>query len=70
MSGLFWYEVWVDEGLTPPYVLLLLARSNEKFEIYDPIEKRTAFVAQTYEAAKEWLLEDEYTSVDGRMMVE
>ena len=70
MSELTWYEVWVDEGLAPPYVLLLLAQSNEKFEIYDPTEKQIAFVASTYEAAKEWLLEDEYTRVDGRMMIE
>jgi hypothetical protein len=24
MTGLSWYEVWADEGLIPPYVMLLM----------------------------------------------
>lgn len=71
MSKLLWYEVWVDEGICPPYVLLLLCREGAAvFEIYDPMESRVAHQALTYEAARNWLLEDEYTQVQGRMEVE
>lgn len=36
--------------------------------IFDPKEKdKIVFRSETYEEAKLWLLEDEYTLVDGRM---
>jgi len=71
MNELSWYEVWADEGINPPYVLVLLAdHGNSRFEIYDPTDKRIVFTASTYDGAKEWLLEDEYTRVDGRMVVD
>lgn len=71
MNELLWYEVWTDEGVSPPYVLLLLCReAGAAFEIYDPVERRIAERAMTYEAAKNWLLEDEYTQVRGRMEAE
>lgn len=70
MSELSWYEVWADEGIFPPYVLLVCGRGGATFEVYDPIEKRTAYQASTYEDAKNWLLEDEYTQVQGRMNIE
>lgn len=69
MSEQSWYEVWADEGIFPPYVLLVFGRGGA-FEVYDPIEKRTAYQASTYEDTKNWLLEDEYTQVQGRMNIE
>jgi hypothetical protein len=69
MTQIIWYEVWVDEGLFPPYILLLLALNVEnKFEVYDPMEKRVVISESTYENAKNWLLEDEYILVNGRMI--
>ncbi len=66
-----WYEVWTDEGLIPPYVLILMCVDRgAKFCIYDPTEGRMPFQAATYEEARDWLLEDEYTRVLGRMNVE
>jgi len=58
-----WYEIWVDEGLSVPYVLLL--RPTERaFEILDPAQgNKKAFEAQSYEDARMWLLEDEYVLV-------
>lgn len=58
-----WYEVWADEGLPVPYVLLL--RPTERtFEILDPAQgNKKAFEAPNYEEARMWLLEDEYVLV-------
>jgi hypothetical protein len=66
-----WYEVWADEGLIPPYVLILTCLDRgAKFCIYDPTERRMPFQAAVYEEARNWLLEDEYTQVSGRMPIE
>jgi hypothetical protein len=62
-----WYEVWVDEGLTPPYVLLVLPDVANKVVVFDPKENRIAHEASGYEDAKLWLQEDEYRRVEGRM---
>lgn len=71
MAELAWYEVWADEGLSPPYILLLLRRQGEEaFDVFDPKEDRVIHRASTYEAARFWLLEDEYTQVRGRMIIE
>lgn len=32
-------EVWIDPMLNPPYILLLLANSEGKFTVYDPLPK-------------------------------
>ncbi len=65
MTG--WYEVWADDGLDLPYVLVLIPRHEGKFEVFDPQERRVAFKAASYDEAKLWLLADEYTRVEGRM---
>lgn len=70
MSELSWYEVWADEGISPPYILLICGRGADALDVYDPKEKRTVYQASTYEDAKNWLLEDEYTQVQGRMRIE
>jgi hypothetical protein len=62
-----WYEVWVDEGLTSPYVLLVLPDTGNKVVVFDPKENRIAYQASRYEDAKLWLQEDEYRRVEGRM---
>ena len=58
-----WYEVWADEGLPVPYILLL--RPGERtFEILDPAEgNKKVFESPKYDDARMWLLEDEYVLV-------
>ncbi|TLU99444.1 type II toxin-antitoxin system HicB family antitoxin [Dyadobacter luticola] len=55
-----WYEIWVDESHTKPYILLLQPVNN-LFEITDPSqENRKVFESCSYEEARIWLLEDEF----------
>jgi hypothetical protein len=70
VSELPWYEVWADEGISPPYVLLLCGNMGPVLEVYDPTERRVVYRASTYEEVRNWLLEDEYTQVQGRMCIE
>jgi hypothetical protein len=67
-----WYEVWADDTLEPPYVLLVFKRPGmEEIAVIDPAERyRTVFASSDYEAVRPWLLEDEYTRVTGRMTEE
>ena len=71
-QNLQWYEVWVDDSIDPPYVLLVLP-SCEKvstFEVRDPKENYAiVFQANSYQTVKLWLLEDEYTLASGRMLI-
>lgn len=61
MNKNLWFEVWADEGLSPPYLLILLCIEGEEgLLIHDPTENMVVYRALTYEAAKNWLLEDEY----------
>ncbi|WP_162655951.1 hypothetical protein [Tuwongella immobilis] len=65
-----WYELWSNETLDPPYILIVVSKEGEDgaINIYDPREAmRLVYAAATYQAAKDWLWEDEYTRVDGRM---
>lgn len=58
-----WYEIWADEGLPVPYVLLLRP-TGRAFEILDPSQgNKKALEAPTYDDARMWLLEDEYVLV-------
>ncbi len=66
-----WFEVWYDWSAYPPYVLILLHyESDASFHVYDPAEKETRQIFKTYEDACDWLWEDEYTKVTGRMIDE
>jgi len=61
-------EVWIDPMLLPPYVLLLLCNQEEHCCVYDPAEGYTViFTSSTYEEAQNWLLEDEYEPMEGRL---
>jgi hypothetical protein len=65
-----WYEVWVDESTDVPYALFVFPDTARigGIVIIDPKEgDKVVYVASTYEEAKLWLLEDEYTRVEGRM---
>jgi len=61
-------EVWVDPMLSPPYVLLLLGDPAGSCHVYDPAENyKVVFSSETYDEAQNWLLEDEYEPVEGRL---
>lgn len=63
-----WYEIWADEGLDPPYLLVVRSTRSGDVEILDPRDNhRVVHVADSYEDACLWLNADEYTQVVGRM---
>jgi len=58
-----WYEIWVDEGHSAPYVLVLRPDALG-FEVLDPASgNKCVFKSPGYESAKMWLLEDEFILV-------
>jgi hypothetical protein len=64
-------ELWVDPTASPPYVLMLLCDEKGHTRIYDPAEKyQEVFTGPSYQAAKLWLLEDEYERVEGQLKAE
>lgn len=63
-----WYEVWSDESFDEPYLLVLKKSKDGEIIIIDPKENhKIVYRSKDYDDAKLWLLEDEYTLVDGRM---
>jgi hypothetical protein len=67
-----WYEIWVDESTEVPYVLFVCPDRNDfnRIIIIDPKEDKIIENMPNYEMAKDWLCEDEYTIVNGRMKVD
>ncbi len=68
-----WYEVWAEETDDVPYLLILCPSLNEKgkFIIIDPKENnRVVDILPDYDSAKIWLLEDEFTLVKGRTLID
>lgn len=66
-----WYEIWVDESTEIPYVLFVCPNATDTNEILiiDPKENKIENMPN-YEMAKQWLCEDEYTLVNGRMTID
>ncbi|MCC6999737.1 MAG: hypothetical protein IT370_34360 [Deltaproteobacteria bacterium] len=63
-----WFEVWADDGQSPPYVLIVRDAGGGRVEILDPKQdNEVAHTAASYQEACDWLCEDEYTLVTGRM---
>lgn len=61
-------EVWIDPMQSPPYLLLLLADASGHCRVYDPAEcYKSVFSSDNYDDAQNWLLEDEYEPVEGRL---
>ncbi|MBD1216583.1 MAG: hypothetical protein H9536_04435 [Aphanizomenon flos-aquae Clear-A1] len=68
-----WYEVWVDESTTIPYVLFLCPDPSYPggMLIIDPKQENKVIQRLSdYDEAVFWLTEDEYTRVDGRMEID
>ena len=65
-----WFEVWIDDSITPPYVLLVSPNDKQpdSVMVYDPNKNYSVIrQGQNYEETRLWLLEDEYTRVEGRV---
>lgn len=67
-----WFEIWYSSGggeIYPAYVLFVTTDPHNRSQILviDPFEKNeVVFRAHDYEAATEWLYEDEYNLAEGR----
>jgi hypothetical protein len=57
-------ELWVDPVLFPPKVLMLVGDADGSCRIFNPAAD------PDYEAAQDWLLEDEYDRVQGQLLAE
>lgn len=61
-------EIWIDPMQSPPYLLMLFSDATGNCSIHDPVANyQLVFSSTTYEEAKDWLLEDEYEPVEGRL---
>jgi hypothetical protein len=64
-------ELWVDPILFPPKILMLIGDQDGSCRIFSPGANYKLVVTHSnYEAAREWLLEDEYERVQGQLLSE
>jgi hypothetical protein len=62
-------ELWVDPILFPPRILMLVGDADGSCRIFNPAADYKLVVAHLdYEAAQDWLLEDEYDRVQGQLL--
>ncbi|WP_437951297.1 hypothetical protein WME98_10945 [Sorangium sp. So ce296] len=58
-----WYEVWANDGLDVPYILILRP-TDRGLEILEPAQgNRRVFSTEKFDEAKYWLGEDEFVFV-------
>ncbi len=67
-----WFEVWYSQGedLLPTSLLVVVPdkTDGERILVCDPHNgNKVVYSANSYEGATEWLVEDEYSLVDGRI---
>jgi hypothetical protein len=66
-----WFEFWYSEGdVLPNYFLIVSPDKNEKGKIIviDPLKNNEiVFRGKDYEEVSDWLIEDEFHIVNGRM---
>ncbi|MFP4220245.1 MAG: hypothetical protein ACLFSH_06645 [Phormidium sp.] len=64
-------ELWVDPILFPPKFLMLVADKHGSCRIFNPASDDKLVVTHSnYDAAQDWLLEDEYERVKGKILAE
>ena len=64
-------EIWADTLISPPYILMLVKEKSGIFCIHNPAQNyKVIFSSDNYEAAKMWLLEDEYERLNSRFLQE
>ena len=65
-----WFEVWGDLGLSPPYLLIVMAYegADSIYEAIDPqAECKCVYRASSYDKVRYWLGEDEYEHLSERI---
>jgi len=70
-----WFEVWFSEGDNgmPSWLLLVTPDSKNPGQVMviDPQENyKVVYQDHNYEDTRLWLLEDEFSRVEGRMIVD
>ena len=70
-----WFECWYDgsDPILPVYMLLVAPATDPLggFVVVDPLkDKQVVFRAQTYQEVRDWLAEDEYEQIEGRVFVD
>ena len=64
-------EIWVDPLISLPYILMLVKEFLGNFCIHNQAQNyKVIFSSDNYEAAKMWLLEDEYERLNSRILRE
>ena len=64
-------ELWVDPVLFPPKILMVVGDRDGTCRIFNPASDYKLVVAHpNYQAAQDWLLEDEYERVKGKLLAE
>lgn len=64
-------ELWVDPVLFPPKILMLIGDQDGSCRIFSPAtDYKLVITHPNYEAAQEWLIEDEYERVQGQILAE
>ena len=63
-------ELWVDPVLFPPKILMLIGDQDGTCRIFNPGDYKLVVAHSDYQAAQEWLLEDEYERVQGQLLAE
>ena len=64
-------ELWVDPALFPPRVLMLIGDRDGSCRIFKPdVDYQLVVTHSDYEAAKAWLLEDEYERIESQLLAE
>ena len=66
-----WFEIWSSHGFELPPTWLLIVASDKavpgRVLVYDPQEKYRIVHSGNYESVREWLAEDEFVPVKGRV---
>jgi len=67
-----WFEVWYSQGedLLPTCLLVVIPDKahRERVLVCDPQNNnKVVYSAVSYEQATDWLVEDEYSLIDGRI---
>ena len=64
-------ELWADPVLFPPGILMLIGDRDGSCRIFKPDANCQLVVSHSdYEAAKDWLLEDEYERIESQLLAE
>ncbi|MGK7889443.1 MAG: hypothetical protein AB4042_08915 [Leptolyngbyaceae cyanobacterium] len=62
-------ELWIDPILFPPKILMVVGDEDGSCRIFNPASGYNLIIAHpNYQAAKDWLLEDDYERVDGQLL--